>query len=259
MDFKLALEAAQKACEMARSIQLEMFGGALKVSDKGLEGLVSEADVLSERAIEDILKKYFPTIEVFGEEGQAKQKSDLEKTSWIVDPLDGTTNFIYGLPIYCVSIGLQINGEVVLGVVDVPHWNRTYHAVKNEGAFLNGEPIRVAKRTQLSECVLATGFQPGSRDFLNRQIQIFAKLVEKSRAVRRPGAAALDLCLVAEGVFDAFWEMNLKPWDTAAGSLLVREAGGVVRNYQGEDFHVLDKSIVAASPSIYSQIQHDLT
>ncbi len=244
---------------MARSIQLEMFGGALKVSDKGLDGLVSEADVLSERGIEDILKKFFPDIEVFGEEGQFQEKSALEKTSWIVDPLDGTTNFIYGLPIYCVSIALQINGEVVLGIVDVPPWNRTYHAVRGEGAFLNGQPIRVASRTQLSECVLATGFQPGDRKFLDQQIQIFARLVEKSRAVRRPGAAALDLCLVAEGVFDAFWEMNLKPWDTAAGSLLVKEAGGVVHNYQGEEFHVLDKSIIAASPSIYSQVRPELT
>lgn len=258
MNLTLALQTAQKACAAAREIQLQRFGGALTINEKGLEGLVSEADLLSEEAICKVLTSEFPDIPVFGEEGVFKTHSTLQNTSWIVDPLDGTTNFIYGLPVYCISLALQVENEVVMGVVDVPPWNRQYTTIKGKGAFLNNQPIRVSERSELSEGLLATGFHPGYKEQLPAQIQVFARLVEKTRAVRRAGAAALDLCLVAEGVFDAFWEANLKPWDTAAGSLLVKEAGGVVYNYEGEDFHVLHKSVIASNPKMYPYIKKEL-
>lgn len=258
MNLSSALQTAQKACAAAREIQLRRFGGALAVNEKGLEGLVSEADLLSEEAIREILTTDFPDIPVFGEEGVYKSHAALPDTSWIVDPLDGTTNYIYGFPVYCISLALQVKGEIVLGVVDVPPWNRQYRATKGEGAFLNEKPIRVSDRETLAEGLLATGFHPGYKDQLPAQIQVFARLVEKSRAVRRAGAAALDLCLVAEGIFDAFWEANLKPWDTAAGSLIVKEAGGVVYNYEGDDFHVLHKSVIASNPKMYPHIKKEL-
>jgi len=254
MNLESALKSAQRACQAAREVQLSHFGGPLKVTDKGLEGLVSEADIQSESTITSLLKKDFPDVPVYGEEDVFQKKTALSKTSWVVDPLDGTTNYIYGLPIYCISIGLQIDGEVVLGVVDVPPWNRQYTAIKGQGAFLNGKPIHVSKRKQISNSVLATGFHPGDKESLSHQIQIFSQLVANSRAVRRAGAAALDLCLVAEGVFDAFWESDLKPWDVAAGSLLVQEAGGVVSTYQGGPFQIEERSIIASSPEIFSHI-----
>ncbi len=258
MDLSRALKTAQKACQAARAIQLARFGGALKINDKGLDGLVSDADLMSEKIITQILKEDFPEIAVYGEEEVYGTDLQLKETSWIVDPLDGTTNYIYGLPIYCISIGLQVNGEIVLGVVDVPPWQRQYRAIKGEGAFVNDERIHVSGRSELSNSLLATGFHPGNPEALSSQIQIFSRLVSKARAVRRAGAAALDLCLVAEGVFDAFWEANLKPWDTAAGSLLVKEAGGVVHNYLGDSFNVLHQSIIASSPQLFQHIQKDL-
>lgn len=258
MDLARALAVAKEACGVARQIQLDRFGGDLQVKDKGKEGLVSEADVLSEEAIRKVLLSAFPDIPVFGEEEAFRQRTVLQETSWIVDPLDGTTNYIYGLPIYCISVGLQIKGEVVAGLVDVPPWNRQYTAIKGEGAFLNGKKIAVSERKKLSESLLATGFYPADKASLSSQLHIFSRLVEKSQAVRRAGAAALDLCLVAEGVFDAFWESNLKPWDTAAGSLLVKEAGGLVCDFQGEDFSVQQNSIVASNPFIYPLIKPDL-
>ena len=203
---------------------------------------------------------------MYGEEEVFLGKdSQLQETSWVVDPLDGTTNFIYGLPIYCISIGLMVNGEVVLGVIDVPPWDRQYWAVKGRGSYLvkglkselkssDAEKIQVSERKSISNAVLATGFHPGNKDSLKSQLQIFSKLVAESRAVRRAGAAALDLCLVAEGVFDAFWESDLKPWDVAAGSLIVKEAGGRVSNYKGEHFDIRDKSILAASPSLFDVV-----
>lgn len=259
MDLLKALKTAQKACETARAVQLSHFGRELQVDEKGAEGLVSEADLKSEKAIADILREDFPEIPVFGEEGTFQKEWDLKETSWIVDPLDGTTNFIYGLPIYCISIGLQVKGELVVGVVDVPPWDRQYWAVKGEGAYMNGRRIHVSSRRYLSESLLATGFHPGDKKSLQNQIDIFSKLLGRARAVRRAGAAALDLCLVAEGVFDAFWEANLKPWDTAAGSLLVKEAGGVVYNYFGEPHQVLHSSIIASSPQMHSHIHPSLT
>lgn len=247
MDFVKALESAKDAAQEARKVLLHYYGHLSKVREKGAEGLVSEADVESEKTIKNVLAKNFPEIPMLGEEGASESgRWSVPETTWIVDPLDGTTNYIHQMHVWNISIGLKYRGELVVGVVDVPILNDTYTAYKGGGAFLNGKPIRVSERKLLKDSLLATGFFPHLD--LEEQIRIFSKLVREVRGVRRAGAAAYDLCLVAQGVFDGFWEKNLKPWDAAAGTLLIREAGGRVLNYKGEEYDVSDSSLLAANP-----------
>jgi len=253
MDFSKALESAKDAAREARKVLLHYYGHLSKVREKGAEGLVSEADVESEKIIKQVLSQRFPEIPMLGEEGASEAgKWTIPDTTWIVDPLDGTTNYIHQLHVWCISIGLKYRGELVAGVIDVPILDDTYTAVKGGGAYLNGEPIRVSERSALRDSLLATGFFPNLD--LEEQIHIFSDLVRDVRGVRRAGAAAYDLCLVAQGVFDGFWEKNLKPWDAAAGALLVREAGGQVLNYQGGEYDVADKSLLAGNPKLTSEL-----
>jgi myo-inositol-1(or 4)-monophosphatase len=254
MDFVKALESAKDAAREARKVLLHYFGHLSKVREKGAEGLVSEADVESEKTIKKMLARSFPEIPMLGEESAFQTgKWNVPDTSWIVDPLDGTTNYIHQMNIFCISIGLKYQGELVAGVVDVPLLNQTYTAVKGGGAFCNDQPIRVSERKLLKDSLLATGFFPHLE--LEEQIRIFTELVREARGVRRAGAAAYDLCLVAQGVFDGFWEKSLKPWDAAAGTLLIREAGGRVLNYQGNEYDVSDNSLLAANPYLISELQ----
>ncbi len=253
MDLQKALEAAQDAATEARKVLLRYYGHLSKVREKGVEGLVSEADIESEKAIGNVLRRAFPEIPILGEEGASETwRDEMPESTWIVDPLDGTTNYVHGFSVFCISIGLLYQGQLAVGVVDVPMLDDRYHAVQGGGAFLNGEPIRVSSRHRLKDSLLATGFFPHLD--LEEQIHIFTELVREVRGVRRAGAAAYDLCLVAEGVFDGFWEKNLKPWDVAAGALLVREAGGKVWNYEGEEFRVSHKSVIASNPKLLPQL-----
>jgi myo-inositol-1(or 4)-monophosphatase len=258
MDLDKALGTARLAAKEARKVLLHYFGRLSKVREKGDESLVSEADEESEKTILNIVRKDFPEIPMLGEEAASKGKWELPETAWIVDPLDGTTNYVHGFSIFNISIGLRYKGELVVGVVDVPLLNQTFWATKGGGAFLNGEKIEVSKRAHLKEALLATGFYPHHRVDLAEQMKIFGDLVPDARGVRRAGAAAYDLCMVAQGVFDAFWEKNLKPWDTAAGTLLVREAGGKVVNYSGGDHDVGDAGMLASnevlSASLYARL-----
>ena len=248
LDLAQALQTALKAAQAGREVVLDYFGRLKKVQEKFQAGLVSEADVESEKAIARILKADFPEISFLGEEGAyLKQDESVPQTSWIVDPLDGTTNYVHGFHIFNVSIGLQWKGELVVGVVDVPILNKTYSAARGMGAFANGEAIHVSRRETIRESLLATGFVHENAVALREQIKIFSDLVFEARGIRRPGAAAYDLCLVAEGVFDAFWEPNLKPWDAAAGAVLVREAGGVVWTYDGRDYNAGDRTLLAGN------------
>ena len=252
------LRAAFAAAGAGREVLLKYFGNLSKVSEKEKAGLVSEADVESERIIVEVLKKYFPDCQILGEEsgldqGRVKGK-ELSDMLWIIDPLDGTTNYVYEFPIFCISIGLHIKGRPALGVIDVPMLNARYHAVRGGGAFLNGMPISVSKRLEVKEALLATGFNLNIGGDVEKQVETFKKLLLRCRGVRRAGAAAYDLCLVAQGVFDAFWEKNLSPWDTAAGELLVREAGGIVTDYDGQDFSPDMKTILAGSPQLHKEI-----
>jgi myo-inositol-1(or 4)-monophosphatase len=234
LDLTKALDSARKAAQKGREVLLHYFGQLKQVQEKAQAGLVSEADVESERVIASVLKESFPEIPFMGEEGAfTSRDSQVQANSWVVDPLDGTTNYVHGFHVFCVSIGLQWKGEIVLGVVDVPLLNKTYWSAKGQGAYVNGQRLNVSSKTNIKDSLLATGFFHDNREALAQQLKIFSDLVFEARGIRRPGAAAYDLCLVAEGVFDAFWEPNLKPWDAAAGVSLVREAGawfGITRD-----------------------------
>ncbi|MGE0526520.1 MAG: inositol monophosphatase family protein [Bdellovibrionales bacterium] len=255
LDLTQALSAANSAAQAGRQVLLEYFGRLKKVQEKAQAGLVSEADIESEKVITRELQARFPSVPVLGEEGAyASRDEHAQATSWVVDPLDGTTNYVHGFPIFCISIGLQWEGELVVGVVDVPILNKTYCAAKGQGAFANGEPLRVRQQNTLKDALLATGFIPDNPEALKTQLKIFSSLVYEARGVRRAGAAAYDLCMVAEGVFDAFWEPNLKPWDAAAGAVLVREAGGVCWTYSGRDYRLGDNTILAGNKQICSVI-----
>ena len=248
LDLTQALVTANAAARAGRRVLLDYFGKLKSVQEKAQAGLVSEADLESERVIGEILRRDFPDVPVVGEEGAfAAGDSTVPETAWIVDPLDGTTNYVHGFHIFNVSIGLQWRGELVVGVIDVPILDKTYEAARGRGAFANGERLKVSDRHQIKDALLSTGFFPDNLDMLREQLQIFSELVYEARGIRRPGAAAYDLCLVAEGVFDAFWEPNLKPWDAAAGTVLVREAGGVVWDYSGEDYRMGDVTTLAGN------------
>ena len=243
-----ALSTARRAAAAGRAVLLEYFGRLRKVEEKAFAGLVSEADLESERVIGEILRADFPHIPILGEEGaHASGDSLCPPTAWVVDPLDGTTNYVHGFHIFNVSIGLRWRGELVVGVIDVPMLDKTYWATKGGGAFANDEPIHVSTRHTVATALLATGFFPDQTDALKNQLKIFSSLVFEARGIRRAGAAAYDLCLVAEGVFDAFWEPNLKPWDAAAGVVLVREAGGVVWDYDGKDYDLGGPTLLAGN------------
>lgn len=255
LDLSQALNTALKASQQGRQVLLDYFGRLKKVQDKLHAGLVSEADLESEKVIAAELKKGLPGVGVLGEEEAYLTKQEkVEATTWVVDPLDGTTNYVHGFPIFCISIGLQWHGELMVGLVDVPMLNKTYTCVKGGGAFVNGERIHVSGRDRVKDSLLATGFFPDNVTALKEQLRIFSDLVYEARGIRRAGAAAYDLCLVAEGVFDAFWEKNLKPWDTAAGTLMVREAGGVAWTYGGAEYNLGEDSILAGNPAIAPQI-----
>jgi myo-inositol-1(or 4)-monophosphatase len=255
LDFSQALQTATKAAQQARGVLLHYFGRLKKVQEKTSAGLVSEADVESERVIAAELKRGFPQIQIVGEEDSFLRQSQgqnqaVPETAWVVDPLDGTTNYVHKFPVFCISIGLQWKGELVVGVIDVPLMDRTYTAVKGRGAFVNGERLAVSQTDQIKDALLATGFVPDNRSVLVEQLQIFSNLVFEARGIRRAGAAAYDLCMVAEGIFDAFWEKNLKPWDAAAGALLVREAGGVVWTFEGQPYGLRNDTLMAGNPMI---------
>jgi len=256
LDLTHALQAAEKASVEGRKVLLHYFGQLKKVQEKAHAGLVSEADIESEKVITRVLKEHFPDIDVLGEEGAFLGRDEqISSSSWVVDPLDGTTNYVHGFHVFCISIGLQWQGELVLGHIDVPLLNKTYHAAKGHGAFVNGEPMSVSKTALIRDSLLATGFFPDNTNALKDQLKIFSDLVYEARGIRRAGAAAYDLCMVAEGIFDAFWEPNLKPWDAAAGVVLVREAGGDVWNYAGQEYKLGDTSLVAGNRQIHAALK----
>lgn len=259
LDLKLVLQHALKACRLGRNVLLEYFGNLEFIEEKAQAGLVSEADRESERVIFEYLLNHFPRIECLGEEMAFQQGFQLERSlntsgRWILDPLDGTTNYIHRFPVFCISLALEISGEIQVGVIDVPLMNETYTAIRGKGAFLNGRRIQVSKTENLNKSLLATGFNGEREDILKNQLLLFSELVRSCRGIRRAGAAAYDLCMVAKGTFDGYWESGLSPWDVAAGSLLVEEAGGHVSNFGNTNFNIYDANILAGSPAIHRQL-----
>lgn len=256
LDLTQALVAAREAAAEGRKVLMHYFGQLKKVQEKEHAGLVSEADLESEKVISRILKAHLPEIPFLGEEGAFLSGNDkVPATAWVVDPLDGTTNYVHGFHVFCISIGLQLDGHLVAGLIDVPILGKTYEAAKGQGAYVNGERLSVSKTSSIRDSLLATGFFPDNTNALRDQLKIFSELVFEARGIRRAGAAAYDLCMVAEGVFDAFWEPNLKPWDAAAGVVLVREAGGVVYNYSGEEYRLGDNSLLAGNRDLTAAVR----
>lgn len=253
-ELTLALQAAAKA----REILLLHYGKVVQVESKFQAGIVSEADRSSERAIRLHLESGFPDYLFLGEEEsyEANVGPEIESSApvWVVDPLDGTTNFVHGFPLFCISIGLVINKRPVVGVIDVPILNRTYYATQGGGAFRDGVPLQVSKTERLDHCLAATGFNNEKEDVLVRQLEIFNRLVRKTRGIRRPGAAAFDLCMVAEGAFDYFWEQNLSPWDVAAGQLILEEAGGRVSTFDGGLYDPWQDNLVGSNSLVHDDI-----
>jgi myo-inositol-1(or 4)-monophosphatase len=216
---------------------------------------VTEVDVAAENAIIDTLLTAYPDHGIWAEEsGQREGKFGGADHIWIIDPLDGTTNFIHGLPVYCVSIALMVKGKLDQAVIYDPSRNDLFYASKGRGAYLNERRIRVAKRTQLSECLVSTGFPFRANDAFNNYLQILGDVMPRCAGVRRPGSAALDLAYVAAGYTDAYFEMGLSPWDCAAGALLVTEAGGLVGNFSGDSDFLEQKECLAGNPRIYGQM-----
>ena len=242
-------------------------GEALKVSVKPDSSIVTEADLASEKVIIDRIRHHYPDDHIYSEEaGRSSHLRTPGSYIWIIDPLDGTTNYANGYPYYCISIGrgqFDLNGKIQMrhGSVFDAVRQRHYYASLGEGAYVDGKRIRIAPPRELKQSFLVTGFYYMQGKDLRREIERFARIAEQCQSVRRDGAAALDLALVAEGVFDAFWEMGLQPWDVAAGSLLVSEAGGHNRNYgaqpdQGYDLEAA--GIVSGSPAVVASIASQL-
>ena len=228
-----AVKAARKAGNIinrgARDIDL------LKVDTKGPKDFVSEIDRAAEAAIVQTLLGAYPDHAILAEEGTAKGENEKAEHVWIIDPLDGTTNFLHGFPQYCVSIALSHKGIVTQGVIYDPVRNDLFTATRGRGAFLNDRRMRVSKRTHLRDCLIGTGFPFRDGSFLDQYLAMMKAMIQQTAGLRRPGAAALDLAYVAAGFYDGFWEVGLNPWDVAAGSLLVLEAGGLIGDLAGDE------------------------
>lgn len=246
------LRAAEEAARQAGEFQLKRLGGKFTISHKGAIDLVTEVDRESEALIVGMLRGVFPATDIIAEENDyGERKSDI---AWIVDPLDGTTNFAHRLPWFCVSIGIEVSGEIAGAVLFHPCMNEMFTALRGEGAFLNGVRLSVSENRQLRSCILASGF-PYDRTWDNENnLELYSRFTMATQGVRRFGAAALDLAYVAAGRMDGFWECKLKPWDVAAGKLLVEEAGGRVTSYSGEPYSVYDHRIVASNGFIHDQM-----
>jgi myo-inositol-1(or 4)-monophosphatase len=211
--------------------------------------LVSEIDKGSEARIIEIIKRKYPGHAILAEESGASDTSSDYK--WVIDPLDGTTNFLHGLPIFCVTIGIEFKGEIVAGVVYDPNLEELYAAEKGSGAFLNGRRLKVTSASKLIDCLLVTGFPYDIAQNPDNAIGHFVNFVVEGQGIRRLGSAALDLSYVAAGRFDGFWEVNLNPWDMAAGLLFVREAGGKVTDFSGGESTIYNKQVLASNGIIH--------
>lgn len=242
-----------KAAEAGAKELQRFFNGEFKITNKdGINNPVTEADHAAEKAIFEIIKKDFPSHFILSEEaGEIRMDSEYK---WIIDPIDGTINFANGIPICAVSIGLEHEGKIVMGAVYNPLMNEFYFAEKGFGALLNDKKISVSKKDKVVNSCLVTGFPYTYLDTPNGPLQVFEKLIRKGVPVRRLGSAALDLCWLAAGRFDGFYEHKLSPWDSAAGFLIVEEAGGKVTGFKGEEYSVYQPHILATNGLIHDEL-----
>ncbi len=247
-----AIRAARSAGAIINRASLDL--DILKVNTKSPNDFVTEVDHKAEAVVIETLLGAYPGHGILAEESGSEHGAKDSEFVWIIDPLDGTTNFIHGFPVYCVSIALAHRGQVQQAVVYDPTRNDLFYASKGRGAFLNDRRLRVSKRTRLTDCLVGTGFPFRKGDNFKRYMQMMEAVMPACAGLRRPGSAALDLCYVAAGYTDGFFENGLSPWDIAAGSLMVTEAGGLIGNFTGEADFLYQRECLAASPRIYGQL-----
>jgi myo-inositol-1(or 4)-monophosphatase len=242
-----------RAVEAGARVMQEYFQGEFKISNKeGINNLVTEADHASERVIFEVIKKDFPDHYLLSEEaGEIVMDSTFK---WIIDPIDGTVNFAHGIPICCVSIGVEQEGKMILGAVYNPFINEFYFAQSGYGATLNDKKIEVSDETEVIRSCLVTGFPYTYLDHPNGPLEVFSRLIRSGVPVRRLGSAAMDLCWVAAGRFDGFYEHKLQAWDSAAGWLIVEEAGGKVTDFTGKAYSPYQPHIIASNGKIHSEL-----
>ena len=243
------LATAIEVVTAAGAIQRARFGQSIRIDKKGAIDLVTEVDVEVEQAARALLASRFPDHDILAEELGGGRAGASHR--WVFDPLDGTTNFAHGLPIFCSSLALEIDGEAVVGAVFDPNRQELFTAERGVGAWLNGTPLRVTDTAALIDALLVTGFPYDVHERLDEVIGLFKAYVGKARAIRRLGSAAIDLCWVAAGRMDGFWEENLQPWDTRAGALLVQEAGGRVTGLDGGPWDPYARHLLASNGALH--------
>lgn len=248
----IAIKAARAAGAIINRASLDVE--RLTVTAKSHNDFVTEVDQAAEDAIIATILEAYPGHGILAEESGRSHGAKNSEYVWIIDPLDGTTNFIHGFPVYAVSIALAFRGQLQQAVVYDPTRNDLFYASKGKGAYLNDRRIRVSKRTRMLECLIGTGFPFRKGDNFQRYLKMFEEVMVQCAGVRRPGAASLDLCYVAAGYYDGFFETGLSPWDVAAGALIITEAGGLVGNFTGEPDFLYQREVVAGNPRIYGQL-----
>ncbi|TVQ03888.1 MAG: inositol monophosphatase [Balneolaceae bacterium] len=247
------LEIARKAAREGVRVIKEFKKNGIKIKEKGFHDLVTDADIAAENAILEMIKNYFPDDEILAEES-ADHDSISENRTWIIDPIDGTTNFANDFPIYCVSVALWENREPKAGVVIEVNRDEEFSGIAGEGAWLNGKPIQVSNTSNPRNGFVATGFPYNDLSLVDPYLKLFRVLMEELQGIRRPGAASYDLCNVACGRFDAFFEYSLHIWDVAAAALIIREAGGIVTDWKGEDGWPFGQRLVAGNVHIHNYL-----
>lgn len=247
----LLLATAIEAALEAGAIQTSYTAGTVRVDKKGRIDLVTEVDLRVEREVRALLARRFPDHTVLGEELGSDRLLESARYRWLFDPLDGTTNYAHGFPVFCTSLALEVDGQIELGVVYDPTRRELFTAQRGGGAYLNGAPLIVSGAGMLVESMLVTGFPYDVDTRSEDLVEVFARFLAEARAVRRLGSAALDLCYVAAGRLDGFWEQGLKPWDVAAGALIVEESRGRVTAFDGATFSPYGHQIVASNGRIH--------
>jgi myo-inositol-1(or 4)-monophosphatase len=247
----VAIEAAKEAGKFLK----HNLGKVKEITVKsGQEkNLVTEIDKKSEELVVSIIRKHFPGHDILAEESGTEHGKQSEYR-WIIDPLDGTTNFTHGLPIFCVSIGLERKGEVIAGVIYDPNLDELFSAEKGRGAFLNGRRLRVSQTPSLKQSLLVSGFPYNVSENPDNCLEHFVNFVIECQGVRRMGSAAIDLAYVAAGRYDGFWEVHLNAWDMAAGVILIREAGGKITGFDGDEINIYGKKVVASNSLIHDEM-----
>jgi len=248
----VAVKAARTAGSIINRAALDVE--AVRISQKQVNDFVTEVDHAAEQAIIETLLAAYPGHGIWAEESGREHGAQDSEFVWIIDPLDGTTNFIHGLPVYCVSIALAVKGKIEQAVIYDPSRNDLFTATKGRGAYLNDRRLRVSKRVRLQECLISTGFPFRPGDDFNSYLSMMGDMMKLTTGLRRPGSAALDLAYVAAGYTDGFFESGLQPWDVAAGALMVTEAGGLIGNFTGDADFLEQNECMAGNPRVYGQM-----